>query len=53
MVVSSFTFISPVSSSMIAPAANDMSREFGITSSVVTALTISVFVLAYGAFMSF
>ncbi|KAF4605923.1 hypothetical protein EYR40_004715 [Pleurotus pulmonarius] len=47
LVVSSFTFISPVSSSMIAPAANDMSREFGITSSVVTALTISVFVLAY------
>ncbi|KAG9223391.1 hypothetical protein CCMSSC00406_0007578 [Pleurotus cornucopiae] len=47
LVVSSFTFISPVSSSMIAPAADDMSRDFGITSSVVTALTISVFVLAY------
>ncbi|KAF4584714.1 hypothetical protein EYR38_001945 [Pleurotus pulmonarius] len=47
LVVSSFTFISPVSSSMIDPAANDMSRELGITSSVVTALIISVFVLAY------
>ncbi|KAF4594382.1 hypothetical protein EYR40_009186 [Pleurotus pulmonarius] len=49
IVVSSFTFISPVSSSMIAPAAEAMSRDFGITSNVVTALTISVFVLAYGS----
>ncbi|KAL4257699.1 MFS transporter superfamily protein [Pleurotus pulmonarius] len=47
IVVSSFTFINPVSSSMIAPAAEAMSRDFGITSSVVTAHTISVFVLAY------
>ncbi|KAF4565297.1 hypothetical protein EYR36_001867 [Pleurotus pulmonarius] len=46
-VVSSFTLISPVWSSMIAPAAGAMSRDFGFTSSVVTALTISVFVLAY------
>lgn len=50
IVVSSFTFISPVSSSMIAPAAGALSRDFGIHSSAVEALTISVFVLAYGAF---
>ncbi|KAF4582605.1 hypothetical protein EYR40_002528 [Pleurotus pulmonarius] len=31
IVVSSFTFISPVSSSMITPAAGAMSRDFGIT----------------------
>ncbi|KDQ23017.1 hypothetical protein PLEOSDRAFT_1094703 [Pleurotus ostreatus PC15] len=48
IVVSSFTFISPVSSSMIAPAAGAVSRDFGIHSSAVEALTISVFVLAYG-----
>lgn len=48
--MSSFTFISPVSSSMIAPAAGALSRDFGIHSSAVEALTISVFVLAYGAF---
>ncbi|KAF9488438.1 MFS polyamine transporter [Pleurotus eryngii] len=47
IVVSSFTFISPVSSSMIAPAAEALSRDFGITNTVVTALTVSVFVLAY------
>jgi multidrug resistance protein len=46
-VVSSFTFISPVASSMVAPAAVQVAEDLHITSSVVVALTISVFVLAY------
>ena len=47
-IVSAFTFISPVSSSMIAPASGQLAEQFGIESSVVIALTTSVFVLAYG-----
>ncbi|EIN05407.1 MFS general substrate transporter [Punctularia strigosozonata HHB-11173 SS5] len=47
VIVSAFTFISPVSSSMIAPAAGQVAEQFGITSSVVLAMSISVFVLAY------
>ena len=46
-VVSSFTFISPVSSSMVAPALGAISREFGITNQVESQLTLSIFVLAY------
>ncbi|KAF8855353.1 MFS multidrug transporter-like protein [Acephala macrosclerotiorum] len=47
LVVSSFTFISPVSSSMIAPAVNAISRQFNITDQVEQELTLSIFVLAY------
>ncbi|KAF2104946.1 MFS general substrate transporter [Rhizodiscina lignyota] len=46
-VVSSFTFISPVSSSMVAPALGVISRDFGITSEIEAQLTLSIFVLAY------
>ena len=45
--VSSFTFISPVSSSMVAPALGAISKEFGITNDVISSLTLSIFVLAY------
>ncbi|RDX43808.1 MFS polyamine transporter [Lentinus brumalis] len=47
LIVSAFTFISPVSSSMMAPASEQIAREFGITSSSVIALLTSVFVAAY------
>jgi len=47
-VVSSFTFISPVSSSMVAPATVQIAHEFGITSTAIIAMTTSVFVLGYG-----
>ncbi|KAG6830992.1 hypothetical protein H0H92_013464 [Tricholoma furcatifolium] len=47
IVVSSFTFISPVSSSMIAPAALSVATDFGVTSSVIIAMMTSVFVLGY------
>ncbi|KAI0368400.1 MFS polyamine transporter [Pilatotrama ljubarskyi] len=48
LVVSSYAFISPVSSSMMAPAAENIAREFGVTSKTVTALFTSIYVLAYG-----
>lgn len=47
VVVSSFTFISPVSSSMVAPAISAISKEFGIKNEVEQQLVLSVFVLAY------
>ncbi|PWY75800.1 putative efflux pump antibiotic resistance protein [Aspergillus eucalypticola CBS 122712] len=45
--VSCFTFISPVSSSMVAPALSAISAEFNITDEVISQLTLSVFILAY------
>ncbi|RFU29474.1 hypothetical protein B7463_g6870, partial [Scytalidium lignicola] len=47
LVVSSFTFISPVSSSMVAPALNSIGKELHITADIELSLTLSVFVLAY------
>ena len=47
VVVSSFTFISPVSSSMVAPALPSIARDFGISSEVESQLVLSIFVLAY------
>ncbi|KAK0510101.1 hypothetical protein JMJ35_007495 [Cladonia borealis] len=47
IVVSSFTFISPVSSSMVAPALSTIAAEFGITNEVESQLVLSIFVLAY------
>lgn len=46
-IVASFTFISPVSSAMIAPALSDISKDFGITNPAEAQLTLSIFVLAY------
>ena len=51
-IVSAFTFISPVSSSMIAPASAQLAKDFGITSSVVEAMVTSVFILGYGTLLS-
>jgi hypothetical protein len=49
-IVSAFTFISPVSSSMIAPASTQLAERFDIHSSVLLAMTTSVFVLGYGGY---
>ncbi|KAG0698144.1 MFS polyamine transporter [Suillus ampliporus] len=46
-IVSSFTFISTVSSSMVAPASGQVASTFGINSNVTIALTTSIFMLAY------
>ncbi|KAG7441537.1 MFS polyamine transporter [Guyanagaster necrorhizus] len=48
VIVSLFTFISPVSSSMVSPAMEQVAQDLGISSSVELAMTVSVFVLAYG-----
>ncbi|KAL9596046.1 MAG: hypothetical protein Q9219_006062 [cf. Caloplaca sp. 3 TL-2023] len=47
VVVSSFTFISPVSSSMIAPAIQTIARDFNITNEVESQMVLSIFVLGY------
>ncbi|KAM0145015.1 hypothetical protein ACHAQE_003740 [Botrytis cinerea] len=47
LVVSSFTFISPVSSSMVAPAITSISSDLHIESSIEQSLVLSIFVLAY------
>jgi len=46
-IVSAFTLVSPISSSMIAPALNSISADFGITNEVEAQLTLSIFILAY------
>lgn len=47
IVVSSFTFISPVSSSMVAPALSTMAAQFHVTNEVESQLMLSIFILAY------
>ena len=46
-VVSCFTFISPVASSMVAPSLTTIAADFGITSEVESQLVLSIFILAY------
>ena len=53
IIVSAFTFISSVSSSMIAPASRQLAERFDIHSTVILAMTTSVFVLGYGGYVSF
>ncbi|OCK89376.1 MFS general substrate transporter [Cenococcum geophilum 1.58] len=47
LIVSCFTLVSPMASSMVAPALGTMSREFHITNSVESQLMLSIFILAY------
>jgi len=47
VMVSLFTFISPVASSMVAPAAFQIAQDLSITKSIEISLTISVYILAY------
>ncbi|SPJ80341.1 related to multidrug resistant protein [Fusarium torulosum] len=47
ILVSCFTFISPVSSTMLAPALPDLATEFNISSDFETYLLMSIFLLAY------
>ncbi|ETW87033.1 major facilitator superfamily [Heterobasidion irregulare TC 32-1] len=46
-VVAAFTFISPVTSSIGAPAGAAIARDFGIHNESLVAMTVSIFVLAY------
>lgn len=47
VLVSSFTFISPVASTMVAPALPDIAQQFDITSKTEQMLVMSIFLLAY------
>lgn len=38
---------------MVAPATEQIAREFGITNTVIIAMTTSVFVLAFGEYLVF
>ena len=46
-VVSSFTFISPVASSMVAPALPQMAKDLGVHNEVESQMMLSIFLLAY------
>jgi len=48
ILLSIFTLISPISSSMVAPALDDVSRDIGITSDFTEQMALSIFVLFYG-----
>ena len=45
--VSLFTFVSPLSTTMLAPSSQQLSEKFGIQSEVVLTLINSIFILAY------
>ncbi|KIJ49827.1 hypothetical protein M422DRAFT_246196 [Sphaerobolus stellatus SS14] len=47
IVVSSYEFISPLASSMMAPAVPEISRQFDISNTVVQSMLVSIFILAY------
>jgi multidrug resistance protein len=46
-IISAFTFMTPVSSSMIAPALPAMSKELGIKTELTAVMSLSIFLLAY------
>ena len=50
--VSAYVFMSPVSSSMMAPASDRIAAEFGVTNQTVIALLTSIFLGGYGALRS-
>ncbi|KAH9478455.1 Efflux pump radE [Psilocybe cubensis] len=47
VILSSYTFVSPLASSMMAPGIPDLALKYGITNSTVVALTLSVFLLSF------
>lgn len=48
IVVSAYTFISPIASSMMSPAVPKIAENFGVTNSVIQSMLVSIFILAYG-----
>ncbi|KAG7447085.1 MFS general substrate transporter [Guyanagaster necrorhizus] len=45
--ISTYTMLSPITSSMIAPAARDVAKDLGATSHIFEPLLTSIFILAY------
>ncbi|KAK7691660.1 hypothetical protein QCA50_005059 [Cerrena zonata] len=52
LAVSLFSLISPISSSMIAPAAGQVGQEFNIHNGTTQSMIVSAFVLAYGTLIA-
>ncbi|KAE9388907.1 multidrug resistance protein 4 [Gymnopus androsaceus JB14] len=46
-IVSLYTFVSPLSSSMLAPGLPDIAIKYGVTSSTVVSLMLSIFLLSF------
>ncbi|KIK56610.1 hypothetical protein GYMLUDRAFT_75996 [Collybiopsis luxurians FD-317 M1] len=46
-IVSLYTFVSPLSSSMLAPALPQLAEQYGVTSPTLTALMLSVFLISF------
>ncbi|TDL15905.1 MFS polyamine transporter [Rickenella mellea] len=46
-IVSAYTFMTVVSSSIVAPASNHVAKDFGMANSVAIAMVTSIFVLGY------
>ncbi|PPQ86651.1 hypothetical protein CVT25_006835 [Psilocybe cyanescens] len=47
MILSAYTFVSPLASSMMAPGIPDLVMKYGITSTTIAALTLSIFLLSF------
>ncbi|THU82005.1 hypothetical protein K435DRAFT_692423, partial [Dendrothele bispora CBS 962.96] len=45
--VSLYTFIPPLASSMLAPGLSKIAEQYGITSTTITALALSIFLLSF------
>lgn len=45
--VSLFTFISPISSSMVAPALQELGKDLGMTKDIEVEMAMSIFILGY------
>ncbi|KAF9009997.1 major facilitator superfamily domain-containing protein [Cyathus striatus] len=46
-IISMYTFVSPLASSMMAPGLPELALKFGITNKTVIALTLSIFLLSF------
>ncbi|KAG6873670.1 hypothetical protein C0995_012604 [Termitomyces sp. Mi166 len=46
-IVSLYTFISPLASSMMAPGLEEVASKYNITNSTITALTLSIYLLSF------
>ncbi|KAF8966604.1 multidrug resistance protein 4 [Flammula alnicola] len=46
-IVSAYTFLSPLASSMMAPGIPEVAMKYGITNTTVMALTLSIFLLSF------
>jgi hypothetical protein len=52
LIVAVFALLTPVASSMIAPASPQVAAQFSITNDVTVALITSIFILGYSASLS-